>query len=123
MPAQRKAGIIKGLTAGSGLSLRKLLAGQGAALAELEALEREAALGRSYMTGLRREAVRLAGMADEALDLRTFAAAMDKLDEAELKELTAAYQRRVDDKYPPLPQVRPRRAVPSTDEADLAYLI
>ena len=42
---------------------------------------------------------------------------------AELKELTAAYQRRVDDKYPPLPQVRPRRAVPSTDEADLAYLI
>lgn len=123
VPAQRKAGIIKGLTAGSGLSLRKLLAGQGAALAELEALEREAALGRSYMTGLRREAVRLAGMADEALDLRTFAAAMDKLDEAELKELTAAYQRRVDDKYPPLPQVRPRRAVPSTDEADLAYLI
>lgn len=123
VPAQRKAGIIKGLTAGSGLSLRKLLAGHPTALAELEALEREAALGRSYMTGLRREAVRLAGMADEALDLRTFAAAMDKLDEAELKELTAAYQRRVDDKYPPLPQVRPRRAVPSTDEADLAYLI
>ena len=123
VPAQRKAGIIKGLTAGSGLSLRKLLAGHPTALAELEALEREAALGRSYMTGLRREAVRLAGMADEALDLRTFAAAMDKLDEAELKELTAAYQRRVDDKYPPLPQVRPRRAVPSADEADLAYLI
>ena len=118
VPAQRKAGIIKGLTAGSGLSLRKLLAGQGAALGE-----REAALGRSYMTGLRREAVRLAGMADEALDLRTFAAAMDKLDEAELKELTAAYQRRVDDKYPPLPQVRPRRTVPSADEVDLAYLI
>ena len=43
VPAQRKAGIIKGLAAGSGLSLRKLLAGQGAALAELEALEREAA--------------------------------------------------------------------------------
>ena len=40
VPAQRKAGIIKGLTVGSGLSLRKLLAGQSAALAELEALER-----------------------------------------------------------------------------------
>src|SRR5699024_12149642 len=103
VPAQRKAGIIKGLTAGSGLSLRKLLAGQGAALAELEALEREAALGRSYMTGLRREAVRLAGMADEALDLRTFAAATDKLDEAQLKELTAACPLRAEVKHPPLP--------------------
>ena len=51
VPAQRKAGIIKGLTAGSGMSLRKLLAGHPTALAELEALEREAALGRSYMTG------------------------------------------------------------------------
>ena len=48
---------------------------------------------------------------------------MDKLDEAELKELTAAYQRRVNDKYPPLPQVRPRKSVPTADEADLAYLI
>ena len=72
VPAQRKAGVIKAFGQEGEGDLKRLLAGRPGYLKQLEVLEKEAQLGRSYMEGLRKELVRLAGLADEALDLTVF---------------------------------------------------
>ena len=98
VPAQRQAGVIKAFSQEAGGSLRKLLAEHPAYLQQLEDLEKEAQLGRSYMGSLRKELVRLAGMTDEELDLKVFSGVADKLEEAELLELTRVYQHRLEAK-------------------------
>ncbi len=123
VPAQRKAGVMKGFAPGQGQDLHKLLAGQEDGLVQLARLEREAQLGRSYMAGLRRELVRLAGLADEQLDLKVFAGAADKLEEAELLELTRAYEKRLEKKYPPAAQLAGRKTSESVSADDNAFLI
>jgi len=120
VPAQRKAGVIKGFSQGT--ELKQLAAGRPSCLRELEQLEREAQLGRAYISGLRKELVRLAGLTDETLDLKVFSRAADKMEEDELLELTRAYQRRMDEKYPPVPQLHARPKVSCADE-DGAFLI
>ncbi len=121
VPAQRKAGVMKGFAPGQ--DLRKLLEGQEDGLIQLERLEREAELGRSYMARLRKELVRLAGLADEQLDLKVFAGAADKLEEAELLELTRAYEKRLEKKYPPASQLMGRKSRRPADSDDNAFLI
>lgn len=115
VPAQRKAGVIKGFSADAG-GLKRLLAGHPEYLDQWEAMEKEAELGRRYMAGLRKELVRLAGMADESLDLRIFSQAADRMEEAELKELTRVYRARVDAAYSPATQLKPRCFTPQDDE-------
>ena len=122
VPAQRKAGIIKAFAGEPGLELKRLVQGHPECLRQLEALEEEAKMGRSYMSGLRKELVRLAGLADGALDLKLFARTAEKLDEEELVALTGVYRRRMEEKYPPSPQLRPRTQVPSAEE-DGAFLV
>lgn len=122
VPAQRKAGIIKAFAGEPGLELKRLVQGHPECLRQLEALEEEAKMGRSYMSGLRKELVRLAGLADGALDLKLFARTAEKLDEEELLALTGVYRRRMEEKYPPSPQLRPRTQVPSAEE-DGAFLV
>lgn len=121
VPAQRRAGVMKSFTKEEGLALKRLAAEHGC-LRQLEALEKEAQMGRSYIGGLRRELVRLAGLTDESVDLKIFSRAADKMEEDELLELTRMYQRRMDEKYPPSPQLRPRAAVACAEE-DGAFLI
>lgn len=120
VPAQRKAGVMKAFAGSS--ELKRLAAGRPSCLQELERLEQEAALGRSYISSLRRELVRLAGLTDESLDLKIFTKAADRMEEDELLELTRIYQRRMDEKYPPTPQLRPRAKVECAGE-DGAFLI
>lgn len=120
VPAQRRAGVIKAF--GQEESLRRLLAGRPGYLRQLEALEKEAKLGRSYMEGLRRELVRLAGLADEALDLKVFGQVAEKLEEKELLEMTKAYRHRLDAIYPPRPQLGSPGPAACPDE-DSAFLI
>lgn len=122
VPAQRKAGVIKSYVHSDGGGLRRLLSGHPGCMKQLEALEREARLGRSYLDSLRRELIRLAGLSDETLDLQIFSKTAEKMDEDELLELSKAYRRRVEEKYPPIPQLRPQTAVRSQDE-DRAFLI
>ena len=122
VPAQRKAGVLKAFAPGAGTELKRLAAGRPSCLRELEQLEQEAALGRSYIGSLRRELVRLAGLTDESLDLKIFSKAADRMEEDELLELTRIYQRRMDEKYPPVPQLRPRARVACASE-DGAFLI
>lgn len=123
VPAQRRAGVIKGFSAEAGGSLRRLLEGHPACLMQLEELEKEAQMGRSYLEGLRRELVRLAGLTDETMDLKVFSRVADKLEEGELLELTKTYQHRMEAKYPLSPQLKPRTGkIPAADE-DGAFLI
>lgn len=122
VPAQRRAGVIKSFVHEAGGDLKRILAAHPGCLKQLEALEREAELGRSYMEGLRKELVRLAGLTDETLDLKIFSRAAEKMEEDELLELTRAYRKRMDELYPPSPQLRPRAAVNCGDE-DKAFLI
>ena len=121
VPAQRKAGVIKAFAKESGLELKRLAAEYGC-LGQLEALEKEAQMGRSYIGGLRKELVRLAGLTDESLDLKIFSKTAEKMGEDELLEMTRMYRRRMDEKYPPSPQLRSRGSVPCTEE-DSAFLI
>lgn len=91
VPAQRNAGVVKRF---------------GEKAAGAAALEKQAALGRKYLKELRREVVRLAMLADDGLDGKTFAAVAEKLDEPELAELKRAYETRVNDRFAPQPQLR-----------------
>ena len=120
VPAQRRAGIIKGFEPGG--DLKRLLAAHPGCLQQLEQLEKEARLGRSYMEGLRKELVRLAGLTDEALDLKIFSGAAEKMEEEELLELTRVYRRRMDEIYTPTPQLKARRVSGGEDE-DRAFRV
>jgi hypothetical protein len=122
VPAQRKAGVIKSFAYEPGGDLKRALSAHPDCLRQLEALEKEAQLGRSYMENLRRELVRLAGLTEETMDLKIFAAMSEKMNEGELLEMTRVYQRRMDAMYPPAPQLKARGPVACEDE-DRAFLI
>ena len=122
VPAQRKAGVIKAFAQEADGSLRGLLAHSPAGLKQLEVLEKEAGMGRAYLASLRKELVRLAGLADESLDLGIFAGITEKLDEPELLELSRSCRSRLDALYPPAPQL-PSKAAPSPPRDDAAFLI
>lgn len=123
VPAQRKAGVMKGYGQESGGGLRRLLAEHHpGALDELEALEREAQLGRDYMSSLRKELLRTAGMADQDINLDVLGQVAEKMEAAELLEVTRAYRKRLEALYPPKPQLRPRGPAAPAEE-DGAFLI
>jgi len=122
VPAQRKAGVIKTFSQDTKGGLKRFLANRPDCLRELEALEKDAQLGRSYMNHLRNELVRLAGLADESLDMKIFSQAASKLDEQELLELSKVYRRRLDQLYPPTPQLHAPTPV-APDSEDSAFLI
>ncbi len=102
--------------------MKRALSAHPDCLRQLEALEKEARLGRNYMEGLRKELVRLAGLTDETMDLKVFSQMSEKMDENELLEMTRVYQRRMDAMYPPAPQLKARTPVACEDE-DRAFLI
>lgn len=79
-------------------------------------LEKQAALGRRYLTELRREVVRLAMLADDGLDGHVFAKAADRLEEPELLELKRAYEAQAARRFPAAPQLRARPAEARGDE-------
>ena len=123
VPAQRKAGVMKAYGQESGGTLRRLLAERHpGALEELEALEREAQLGRAYMRSLRKELLRTAGLADQEIDLQVLAQVAEKMDAPELLEVTRVYRKRLDALYPPVPQLRPGGPAAPAEE-DGAFLV
>ena len=66
------------------------------------------ALGRKYRKALRREVLRLALLADDALEGAVVEKAMENLGEEELMALREGYERRAAKRYPLRPQL-PRR--------------
>lgn len=79
---QPRAGVVKGLcpTGEGAQTLRELAAGRDGCVRELEVLEREAALGRKWLSSLREEVVRLGTLADGSLDQNVLKQIADKLD-------------------------------------------
>ena len=122
VPAQRKAGVIKSFVHEQSGELKQLLASHPGCLRQWEELEKQAQLGRSYMDGMRKELIRLAGLTDETMDLTIFAKMAEKMEEDELLELTKVYKRRMEEIYPPQPQLKPQNAAPCGEE-DRAFLI
>ena len=107
VPAQRQAGVLsKRFSQGEG-SLRALTKRYGTAsqLRELERLEKDAQLGRSYLGALRKEVARLMLTAEEMLDGELVEKLTRKLGEGELKELERAFSARVGRKLGLAPQI------------------
>ena len=102
VPAQRRAGVIK--SAG-------------------RRMEDEARLGRKYLKSLRRELVRLAGIAEPEAEHALLEKAAAKLDEEELLGFIKLYRGKADKLLVPMPQLcYGEEAVPQ-EIADGAFLI
>ena len=102
VPAQRKAGVIK--SAG-------------------KRLEDEARLGRKYLKSLRRELVRLAGIAEPDMEHRLLEKAAAKLDEEELLGFIKLYREKADKLLIPKPQLCFGEEAVQRETADGAFLI
>ena len=109
VPAQPMAGVVK--SAGQPRNAR------------LERLEEEAALGRKYLDGLRRETVRLALLADRELDREAVQSLADKLSLQELEALAKSYARQAGSQLPLSTQLRYERDAGQRPERDEAFLI
>lgn len=107
VPAQRKAGVVKGFAVGE---------------EELEQLKKEAAMGRRYLASLRREVARLGGLAQENLDAAMLRSVTAKLDEHELLALKGAFEEQVRKIYPMEPQLTESGELEAL-ERDRAFLI
>ena len=93
VPAQRRAGVVKGFG-----GLRQVLAAadpEGAWREELLSLQKQASLGRQYLENLRQETVRLGLMVQEELDGGTLGSIVEKLEVQELEALQESYQKRM----------------------------
>ena len=102
VPAQPRAGVGKRL---------------GREEPELRLLQKQAQAGQRYLSALRREVVRLAMLADSALDGRVFAKAVGRLEEDELLELKGAYEAQVAKRFPVPVQLRQQQAELPEDAA------
>ena len=102
VPAQRKAGVIKG-------------AGRG--------LEDEARLGRKYLKGLRGELVRLAGIAEPGLEHALLEKVAGRLGEEELTGLIKLYRGKADKLLAPGVQLSYGEEPGPLESADGAFLI
>ena len=98
VPAQRAAGVVKKFTGEERFPAER----------ELKRLKAEAALGRKYRETLQKEVLRLALLADDALEGAILEKAMENLGEEELTALREGYAVRAARRYPLAPQL-PRR--------------
>ena len=121
VPAQPKAGVLKSKSKGQ-LSLKQLAQKHGCEH-ELEQLEKDAVLGRRYMTALRREVVRLAGLSREDMDHRVMESITEKLEESELLELKRVYGGQAAKRFPVMTQLDHHREAADVAAADGAFLI
>ena len=102
VPAQRKAGVVK---------------------SAVQKAEEEARMGRRYLKGLRREVVRLAGLAQPEAEHELLVRVADRLDEQELLGLVKLYRRKVDQMLQPVTQLSYGGGEAETCELDGAFLI
>lgn len=120
VPAQPKAGVMK--TKGKNLTLKQLALKHGCQ-DELDCLEKEAALGRKYLAGLRREVVRLCGLSKDDVDHRVMERIAEKLEESELLELKRVYGGQAAKRFPVMTQLEHRTQTAAVGCADGAFLI
>jgi hypothetical protein len=109
VPAQRNAGVTKGFGGKGGLkAFVESKDGCGFA-GEFQALEKQAAAGRKYMSLLKSEVLRLCLISDKAL-YPSLKCAVEGMDEESLSEMKAAFEKKAAEKMPLITQL------PGTDE-------
>lgn len=106
VPAQKNAGVMKGMRQ-----------------EERVQLEKEAELGRSYLKRLRREVARLGGLTDRGLSAPVLERIAQKLEEPELLELKRAYEQQLNDRWPAQVQLSYGGSDGGDGESDGAFLI
>lgn len=121
VPAQPRAGVIK--SAGGGVRLKELAEKNPRCRGELERLEDEAQLGRAYRKRMREEVVRLALLADGALEPEAIRAMADKLSPGELETLAGAYRRQARKNYPIRTQLEYGQRREDPEKGDQAFLV
>lgn len=104
VPAQKKAGVVKGAKDGG-------------------TLEQEAELGRRYLKELRREVMRLGCLVEKELDRGLLERVTAKLDREELDGLRRAYQAQADKLFRPESQLWAADGGRDETGADSAFLI
>ncbi len=123
VPAQPKAGVVKGFRDNSGSTLKGFLSGHPELLTQLEQLETESLLGRHYLAGLRKEVVRLGGLAEPGFDRELRIRMAEKLGEEELLALKKSYEHRLEERYPPVSQLMRPAAPQKQADTDNPFLI
>lgn len=125
VPAQPRAGVVKVLcSVGEPVqTLRELAAGRDWCIRELDGLEREAALGRKWLSSLREEVVRLGALANGGLDRTVQKQIVNKLDVEELQALKEVYQARAREHYPLPVQLEYAQKPEEDPREDGAFLI
>ena len=118
VPAQPMAGVVK-----SAGSWRELAKSAPDGERELARLEEEARLGRRYLEDLRQETVRLALLADGALNCGAMKSAVEKLSVGELQALADSFARRAGACYPVKTQLSYGDSAPAPGEGDRAFLV
>ena len=86
-------------------------------------MEDEARLGRKYLKSLRRELVRLAGIAEPEMEHALLEKAAAKLDEEELLGFIKLYRGKADRLLVPMPQLCCGEEAVPPEIADGAFLI
>ncbi|WMM26669.1 hypothetical protein RBU61_08320 [Tissierella sp. MB52-C2] len=77
---------------------------------ELKELKPKAAMGDQYVEDLKKECCRLGKMAEgEAFNEEMMSKVFEKCEVEELKEFKKQYEKKVDEKYPPLPQTKGKK--------------
>lgn len=95
VPAQRKAGVMKGLSP----TLKDLARENPEARGELEELEKAAGIGRRYLEELRGEVVRLTALSQPELDVTVVRSIAGKLEAEELEALKKVFGRKVKERF------------------------
>ncbi len=117
VPAQKEAGVLKSL------ELQELARREPVLREKLERLEQEARAGRRYLEGLRRDVVRLGGLAEPALGAEILERIAARLEEGELQALKGAYEERLEGLYAPGVQLPQSAAVRMQDSRDDVFRI
>lgn len=113
VPAQRQAGVLKRFAPEEKSVDRR----------EWDALCKQAELGRSYLASLRREVVRLALLAEDALDGNSCSAIAEKLEEPELLELKRAFETKVRALFPAEAQLGRRQEKAARPGGEDVFLV
>ncbi len=114
VPAQRAAGVVKRFGASDSLKDFVQTKQGGRFFAEYEALEKDAALGREYKNALRNEVLRLGLLCDPKI-YEALSENAKFMGASELENLKEAFEKRLEDSFPPRTQLPGRDKTVSFD--------
>ena len=119
VPAQRRAGVIKGM----GPSLKELARQRPEANRELEELEKAASLGRRYLEELRAQVIRRGAVCVPELEVKTLRSIAGKLDEEELRALKELFSQKEKKRWGGGAQLEYMGAKEPLSQGDGAFLV